>query len=72
MHGREDPGMYLFIFFYLLKRSEAKETHSSAGGILDGDGKSARVATFSKDVLTGCREGVDPPIKGLKIHVSSH
>lgn len=67
MCSREEKSKLLL----LLQESTQNKTHSSAGRILDGDCKSARVATFSEDVLTGCREGVDPSIKGLKIHVSS-
>lgn len=48
------------------------KTHCSTGGVLDGDGESPWVATFDKDILATCIEGVDPSIKGLEIHVPGH
>lgn len=47
-------------------------THGSTGGVLDGDRELPRAATFGEDVLTRRREGEDPPIKGLKIHIARH
>lgn len=47
-------------------------THGSTRHVLDGDRELPWVATFGEHVLARCRESVDPPIKGLKVHVTSH
>lgn len=47
-------------------------THCSTGGILDGDCEPSWVSTLGKNVLTCCREGEEPSVKGLEIHVPSN
>lgn len=64
--------MHVVVVDNKVKQVDLNVTHGSTWCVLDGDRELPRVSTFSEDVLTCRREGVEAPIKGLKVHVASH